>query len=744
MSQPARTSEAMTHPEAQQGEGRTRAAERIPVTAYASSVEASRAVAAEIATLIRERSKQGKRAVLGLATGSTPTGVYDELIRLHREDGLSFKNVVTFNLDEYYPMRPGDLQSYVRFMREHLHDHVDIDPKNAHVPDGTVERADVGAYCLRYERMIAEHGGIDLQLLGIGRTGHVGFNEPGSPKNSRTRLITLDKVTRMDAASDFFGEWHVPRKAITMGVGTILDARRVVLLAFGEHKAGVIKKAVEGEITLSIAASFLQEHAGARIVLDSAAAAELTRFKTPWLLGNIEEFGLRWDDATTRRAAIWLARALKKPITKLTDEDYNEHGLQELLSARGGAYDINIEVFRSLQRTITGWPGGKPAGEPALRAGRAADIHEWANTVGDREPEDRTRGMDSDGKANRSSGAESRTTQYPKRVIIFSPHPDDDVISMGGTFIRLCEQGHDVHVAYQTSGNIAVWDETAMRHADFVTEYARAFPELGERVAEKIEQSVEKFLERKQSGEVDIPELQKIKTLIRRTEARAGARFSGVERDDHIHFLDMPFYETGTVRKKPLGEDDVRVVMELLEKVKPQQVYAAGDLSDPHGTHRVCLSAITTALHRLKDRAWMRECVVWLYRGAWQEWEPHEIEMAVPLSPDELVRKRFAIFKHESQKDKALFPGPNDPREFWQRAEDRNRNTAKVYDQLGLTEYEAIEGFVRWVPSASDNAVHGLGTKKDGVHQNGATPRRAPANGKKSGARGGRPGQRNG
>lgn len=689
--------------------------ERIPVTAYASSAEASRAVAGEIAALIRAKAKAGKRAALGLATGSTPTGVYDELIRMHREDGLSFQNVTTFNLDEYYPMRPGDLQSYVRFMREHLHDHVDIDPKYAHVPDGTIDREGVSAYCERYEKMITDAGGIDLQLLGIGRTGHVGFNEPGSPRNSRTRLITLDKVTRMDAASDFFGEWHVPRKAITMGVGTILGARRVVLLAFGEHKAGVIKKAVEGEITPSIAASFLQEHAGARIVLDSAAAAELTRFKTPWLLGNIEEFGLRWDDATTRRAAIWLARALKKPITKLTDEDYNEHGLQELLSARGGAYDINIEVFRSLQRTITGWPGGKPAGTPALRAGRA-DKHTWANAVGD----------PSSGDRSSSPGSESRGTRnFPKRVIIFSPHPDDDVISMGGTFIRLCEQGHDVHVAYQTSGNIAVWDETALRHADFATEYARAFPEFGERVAEKIERSVERFLARKKSGEVDIPELQKIKTLIRRTEARAGARFSGVERDDHIHFLDMPFYETGAVRKKPLGEEDIRVVMDLLERVKPHQVYAAGDLSDPHGTHRVCLSAITTALHRLKERAWIKDCVVWLYRGAWQEWEPHEIEMAVPLSPDELLRKRFAIFKHESQKDKALFPGPNDPREFWQRAEDRNRHTAKLYDLLGLAEYEAIEGFVRWTPSASDNAIEAIGTHaaaKPSSRGNGRAP----------------------
>jgi glucosamine-6-phosphate deaminase len=672
--------------------------ERIPVTRYTASTEASRAVANEMAGLIRARAKAGKRAVLGLATGSTPTGVYDELVRLHREEKLSFKNVVTFNLDEYHPMRPGDVQSYVRVMREHLHDLVDINPKNAHVPDGTVPRDKVAAYCEKYERMIADAGGIDLQILGIGRTGHVGFNEPGSPRDSRTRLITLDKVTRMDAASDFFGEWNVPRKAMTMGVGTILDARRVLLIAFGEHKAGVIKKAVEGEITASIAASFLQEHPSARIVVDAAAAAELTRFKTPWLLGNIEEFGFTWDQTTTRRAAIWLARTLEKPILKLTDEDYNEHGLQELLSARGGAYDINIEVFRSLQSTITGWPGGKPTGSSPRRNGtltaKEGPLHAHAHAV------------EHHGDAEEGGG------RFPKTVMIFSPHPDDDVISMGGTFIRLCEQGHDVHVAYQTSGNIAVWDETALRHADFVSEYARAFFRRtragGEDMAGRIEESVEKFIRRKKAGEVDIPELRQIKTLIRRTEARAGARFSGVNREDHIHFLDMPFYETGTVRKRPIGAEDIRIVADLLDRVRPQQIYAAGDLSDPHGTHRVCLSAIVTALHRLADREWMKDCTVWLYRGAWQEWEPHEIEMAVPLSPEELVRKRFAIFKHESQKDKALFPGPNDPREFWQRAEDRNRNTAAVYDRLGLAEYEAIEGFVRWRPSASDNAVREL------------------------------------
>ncbi len=637
--------------------------EKIPVTVHASSSQASKAIAGEIADLIRERAAQGRTAVLGLATGSTPQAVYDELVRLHKEDGLSFANVITFNLDEYYPMPPESLQSYRRFMREYLFDHIDIDPANTNVPDGTIPREDVAKYCEDYERKIRDAGGIDIQILGVGRTGHIGFNEPGSPRDSRTRLITLDKVTRMDAASDFFGEWNVPRKAITMGVGTILSAKRVILLAFGEHKAPIVKRSVEGEITQSVAASFLQEHSDARFVLDPAAAAELTRFKTPWLLGPIDTFGLSWDFPLTKRAAIWLSRTLDKPILKLTDEDYNEHGLQELLSARGDAYDINIEVFKNLANTITGWPGGKP-------------------------PKD----------------GQKSTEPFPKRVVVFSPHPDDDVISMGGTFIRLCDQGHEVHVAYQTSGNIAVWDEAALRHADFVSEVAQAFPDMGREVAEKLETSVETFIRRKEPGDVDSPELQRIKGLIRRTEARAAARFSGVK-PECIHFLDLPFYETGRIKKKPISEEDIRITMDLLEEVKPHQIYAAGDLSDPHGTHRVCLAAITTALHRLKDRPWMKECTVWLYRGAWQEWGADEIEMAVPLSPDEVMRKRIAIFKHESQKDKALFPGPNDPREFWQRAEDRNRATAEIYDKLGLAEYEAIEGFVRWRPSMADGSL---------------------------------------
>lgn len=632
---------------------------------HASSVTASKAVAGEIAALIRQRAEQNRTAVLGLATGSTPQGVYEELVRLQREEGLSFRNVVTFNLDEYWPTQPEEVQSYRRFMREHLFDLIDIDRKNTHVPDGTLPREGIAAFCEEYERMIREAGGIDIQILGVGRTGHIGFNEPGSPRDSRTRLITLGRVTRMDAASDFFGEWNVPRQAITMGVGTILDARRVILLAFGEHKAGIIRKAVEEEVTPTIAASFLQQHASGRIVLDPAAAAELTRFKTPWLLGAIEEFGHAWDTAMIRRAVIWLARTLGKPILKLTNEDYNEHGLQDLLTQRigraggrtRGAYDINLEVFRAMQKTITGWPAGKPAKDASGAAAAQAD-------------------------------------EFPKRIVVFSPHPDDDVISMGGTLIRLCEQGHEVHVAYQTSGNIAVWDESALRHADFVREVAAEFGVAADSAA-TIERRIEHFIAAKKPGQIDSQELQKIKGLIRRTEARAAARYSGVN-PHNIHFLDLPFYETGRVRKKPISEDDVRIVIELLERVQPQQIYAAGDLSDPHGTHRVCLAIIAQALAAMNDHDWLRRCAVWLYRGAWQEWEPEEIDMAVPLAPDELQRKRIAIFKHESQKDYALFPGPSDRREFWQRAEERNRSTAGVYDKLGLAEYEGIEAFVRW------------------------------------------------
>ncbi len=630
--------------------------ERIECRVFRHPDDGCAAVARRIAERVRGRQHEGRRCVLGLATGSSPVAVYEELVRLHRQEQLSLANVVTFNLDEYYPMQPAELQSYVRFMREHLFDHVDIPESQIHIPDGTLPIEQVDAFCQAYERRIEDAGGIDIQLLGIGRTGHVGFNEPGSSRSSRTRLITLDRVTRLDAASDFFGEEHVPRRAITMGVGTILDAREVMLLAFGEHKSAIVAQAVEGDVTSAVAASYLQQHPNAAFYLDTAAADALSRYRCPWQLGPVT-----WDEASIRKAVIWLARHVRKPILKLTDEDYNEEGLQDLLAAHGPAYVINLTVFRHLQSTITGWPGGKPA---------------HAKQEGDR--------------------PQPYESIFPKRVLVFSPHPDDDVISMGGTLIRLVEQGHQVHVAYQTSGNIAVFDEDAIRYAEFVADFNRYFGVDPQRTGE-LESHVEQSLKHKKAGQIDSLAVGQIKRLIRRAEARAAARYCGVPAEN-LHFLDMPFYETGRVKKSPLGEDDVQLIVPLLDCIKPHQIYAAGDLSDPHGTHRTCLDAVLDALHRLADRSWFPQCQVWLYRGAWMEWSPHEIEMAVPLSPAEVVRKRVAIFKHESQKDRALFPGV-DVREFWQRAEERNADTARLYDTLGLAEYEAIEGFVRWEPA---------------------------------------------
>lgn len=616
---------------------------KIPFRVFETSRQVSLAIAGEIADLIRERAAAGRSCVLGLATGSTPVNVYAELVRMHREEGLSLANVITFNLDEYFPMQQDCLQSYVRFMHEHLFDHVDIPAESIHIPDGTIVVEQVADFCRAYEEKIEAAGGIDVQLLGIGRTGHIGFNEPGSGTESRTRLITLDRLTRIDAASDFFGIENVPRRAITMGVGTILNARKIVLLAFGENKAGVVASSVEGEMTPTIPATFLQQHPDTEFVLDSAAAAELTQIKSPWLCDEV-----MWDEAMVRRAVIDLSLALSRPVLMLTDADYNENGLQSLLAEYGSAYEINLRIFRHLQNTITGWAAGKP---------------NQADSV------------------------------FPKRIVLFSPHPDDDVISMGGTLIRLADQGHDVHVAYQTSGNIAVFDEDALRFAEFAADFCDTFGVASDKI-EELTGAMIQFLGRKTAGEVDMPEMQQLKGLIRRGEARAGARVCGVQ-DDRLHYLDLPFYETGVVRKKPIGPEDIQITVDLLREVKPHQIYAAGDLSDPHGTHRTCLEVIFAACRQCKDDDWMQDCVVWLYRGAWQEWAPHEIEMAVPLSPEEVERKRVAIFRHESQKDRALFPGP-DAREFWQRAEARNAQTARIYDQLGLAQYQALEGFVQW------------------------------------------------
>ncbi|MEL7499194.1 MAG: glucosamine-6-phosphate deaminase [Planctomycetota bacterium] len=628
--------------------------EQIPVQVFNQAVDASAHIARQIAELIQERASEERHAVLGLATGSTPVGVYAELVRLHRDEGLSFQNVITFNLDEYFPMQPNELQSYVRFMNEHLFNHLDIPPENIHIPDGTIPKSDVPAFCAKYEADIAKFGGIDIQILGIGRTGHIGFNEPGSSKTSKTRLITLDKITRSDAAGDFMGEENVPRRAITMGVGSILASQQIYIIAYGEHKAEIVAEAVEGEITPLVSASFLQEHPSCKFVMDISAAQGLTRFRCPWLMKEIE-----WDDYLTRKAVIWLAQELEKPILKLTDEDYNEEGLQDLLADHGPAYDINLRVFRHLQRTITGWPGGKPSDK--------------------KQPGDVTKPHDE---------------IFPKKVLIFSPHPDDDVISMGGTLIRLAKQGHDLHVAYQTSGNIAVFDDDALRFCDFMSSFNRTF-DVGLEKTEELDRKIENSLRNKKPGDIDCPEVQTIKGLIRQGEAKAATRLCGVQ-EECLHFMNMPFYETGTIKKNPLGQADIDLVAELLEKLQPHQIYAAGDLRDPHGTHRVCLAAILRACKQVEDQDWFQQCTVWLYRGAWHEWEPHEIEMAVPLSPGEVELKRNAIFKHESQKDRAVYPGTDD-REFWQRAEDRNARTARIYDGLGLAEFQAIEGFVRWV-----------------------------------------------
>ena len=624
--------------------------QHIPTTLFETAEKGSLYVANAIADLIESRNKESKTTVLGLATGSTPTQVYDELVRKHKEEGLSFKNVITFNLDEYYPMAPEAHQSYVHFMHEYLFNHIDIDPKNIHIPDGTLKKDAISEFCSNYEAKIAEAGGLDIQILGIGRTGHIGFNEPGSTIDSQTRLITLDRVTMLDAASGFFGIENVPRRAITMGVGTILKAKKIYMMAWGEGKAKIIKETVEGPVNTSIPATFLQHHSNTEVILDNAASAELTRIKTPWLAGPI-----KWNNFLIKKAVIWLSLNLEKPILKLTEEDYREYGMNDILVEIGTAYNVNIRVFNQIQHTITGWPGGKPNADDTYR------------------PE--------------------RKTPFPKKALIFSPHPDDDVISMGGTFIRLVDQGHKVHVAYQTSGNIAVFDDDAVRFADFVSDYHDAF-NLDDTQVDTMFRDIRKFLVDKKQGEPDSEELKTIKGLIRRGEAKAACRYVGIP-DENIHFLDLPFYETGKIRKKPIGPEDIAIVKQLITDIKPHQIYAAGDLSDPHGTHRVCLDAIFAALRELRNEPWMKDCYVWLYRGAWQEWDIEDIEMAVPLSPAETDKKRRAIFKHQSQKDRPLFPG-SDKREFWQRADDRTRGTAEIYDELGLAEYEAMEAFVRW------------------------------------------------
>lgn len=626
--------------------------EKVAVSVYDDQFIASKAVAARIAEIIRNKQKSGETTVLGLATGATPVNVYKELIRLHKEEGLSFKDVVTFNLDEYYPMKPDAEQSYVTFMNEKLFNHIDIDAKNINIPDGTLKEEDVTKYCMEYEAKINSLGGLDFQILGIGRTGHIGFNEPGSAPNSGTRMVTLNDLTRRDASKDFGGKENVPTKAITMGVGSIFKAKEIVLMAWNEKKASIVKKAVEGEISSDVPATYLQLSNNVEFVLDKEAASLLTRFDTPWLVQDCD-----WTPQMIKKAVVWLAKEVKKPILKLTEEDYNNNGMAQLATEKGPVYNINIDIFNKIQHTITGWPGGKPNADDSQRPERA--------------------------------------NPAKKNVIVFSPHPDDDVISMGGTFIRLADQGHNVHVAYQTSGNTAVWDEEVLRFMEFASDYAKALG-LDASKFENLYHDARNIFSTKKPNQVDIEEVRTIKGLIRKGEAIAGARFAGLP-DENIHFQNLPFYDRTKFSKNVSFEDDIKETMELLRKVKPHQVFAAGDFADPHGTHKVCFDIIYQALKRIKAEGdeWIKDCWLWLYRGAWHEFEIHEIEMAVPLSPQEVTRKRLAIFKHQSQKDLPVFPG-DDAREFWVRAEERTSETARAYDALGLANYEAIEAFIRW------------------------------------------------
>lgn len=626
--------------------------ERIPTRIFPGAPDGSRWVAAQVASTIREKASRGVPCVLGLATGSTPKSLYAELVRMHREEGLSFRNVIAFNLDEYYPIEQEAAQSYYRFMRTQLFDKVDIDPSNCHIPDGTIPKEQIKQHCTAYEQLIAEKGGIDLQILGIGVNGHIGFNEPGSSLYTKTRLITLTNSTRLANAYEFANISEVPRLAITMGISSIFKARRIILMAWGSAKAPVVQQAAEGDVTEQVPASLLQNHDDVQFVLDEAAAAELTRYKSPWLTGECE-----WTPNMMKKAVINMALKLGKPVLSLTSSDYNEFGLSDLLVEKGDHYDINLQVYYMLRDSITGWPGGKP------------------NAVIPTHPE--------------------RSEPYPKRVLIFSPHPDDDIISMGGTFQRLHDQGHEVHVAYQTSGNIAVTDEFVTRFMEFAVGF-EAMTGIDNTKSTSLLQEARSYLTQKKAQQADTSEIRSVKGLIRRCEAAATCRYVGLK-EGQWHFQNLPFYETGTIDKKPMGEEDIRLTMELLRRIQPHQVYCAGDFADPHGTHIVCFNVVLEALKRIKADGdpWITDCWLWLYKGAWQEWNMEEIEMAVPMSPDQVLRKRFGIFIHQSQKDMVPFQG-SDSREFWQRAEDRNRQTAELYARLGLTHYAAMEAFVRW------------------------------------------------
>ena len=615
--------------------------EKIRTNIFENEASGAQYVAQEIAACIREKQAEGEMCVLGMTTGKSPVGLFRAMVDLHKQ-GLSFSNVILFSLDEFFPIAPDELQSRNYSIHENLLDHIDIKPENIHIPDGTLPQNEVSDFCHNYENLIEEYDGIDLMVLGTGVKGQIGFNEPGTYPNTRTRLVALGNESRKAAASIFYGIENVPHKAITMGLKTIMDAKRIILIAWGEEKAQVIENIVEGEHQLLVPATCLQEHKNVEVVIDEGAASQLTRVKTPWLVGRCQ-----WPPRFIRTAVLWLCDQVKKPILKLTYQDYVDNRLGQLLEISGMAYDeINIQVFNDLQHTITGWPGGKPNADDSTRPERAKP--------------------------------------FPKRVLIFSPHPDDDVISMGGTFRRLITQGHDVHVAYETSGNIAVHDDVVLQTIDTARECG---------FEDKYDE-IKAIIDGKRKGEPEPLALRQLKGSIRRGEAKAACRHMGLNDKTNVHFLNLPFYETGGVKKGLLTDADISRVVALLQELKPDQIYAAGDLSDPHGTHRTCIEAVLEAMNQIRDEAWTKECRFWLYRGAWQEWDLDMVDMAVPLSPDEVVQKRHAIYRHLSQKDVMPFPG-EDKREFWQRAEERTQNTARLYDKLGMAEYQAIEVFVR-------------------------------------------------
>ena len=627
--------------------------EKVPTDIFPTIEEGAIDIANHLEADIKKREQEGRKYVMGVGSGSSLTPIFQELIKRHQAGKLSFKNVVVFNAYEYFPLSEENVNRGINQLKERFLNHIDIDVENIFTPDGTIAQNDVQEHCRQYEQHIKELGGLDVILLGIGRMGNIATNEPGSSITSASRLILIDETSREEMKMSFGSQESVPPCSITMGVSTILSARKIFLTAWGEEKAEIIKKTVEGKVSDAVPASFLQTHNDTHVVIDLSAAAKLTRIQHPWLVASC-----KWTDKLVRSALVWLCQITGKPLLKLTNKDYNENGLSELLALYGSAYNANIKIFNDLQHTITGWPGGKPDADDTYRPERA--------------------------------------NPFPKRVIVFSPHPDDDVISMGGTLRRLVQQGHDVHVAYETSGNIAVGDEEVVRFMHFINGFNQLFANEQDEVIKSKYKEIKEFLKNKKEGDIDSQDIRTIKGLIRRGEARTASTFNQIPLD-HVHFLDLPFYESGKIEKLPMGEADVNIVRELITKVKPHQIYVAGDLADPHGTHRKCTDAVLAAIDLEKEAKaeWLKDCRVWMYRGAWAEWEIENIEMCVPISPEELRAKRNSILKHQSQMESAPFLG-NDERLFWQRSEDRNRGTAKLYDDLGLACYEAMEAFVEY------------------------------------------------